>query len=145
MLCEKTLKKVAPAPLAGPFSASLGTRACMGSEAAALQPRTRFPSTTNRVARSILALAGNQPALIRHTETPWASITFSGDRHTITLRFEGTEAISGGEQLIAALPDHEFVIPGKLVADAAVTSADHRCLPHEVLEVTLEILLLDDA
>lgn len=145
MLCEKTVKNAGPAPFIGPLSTSPGATPSTGSRAAALRARTRLPSTANRVARSVLALAGHQPALIQHTETPWASITFSGNRHTITLRFEGTEAISSGEQLIAALPDHEFVIPGKLVADAIVTSADHRCLPHESLEVTLEILLLDDA
>lgn len=144
MLCEKTLKNAANAPISGPFSASLGASTCPVSTAATLRPRMQLPSTTNRVARCVLALAGNQPLLIRHTETPWASITFSGNRHTITLRFEGTKAISSGEQLIAALPDHEFVIPGKLVADAVVTSADHHHLPREVLELTLEILLLDD-
>lgn len=137
MLCETNLKNAAYAPVAA--------APCVKSGFPGGQFRSRPSSGTNRLARCVLALAGNQPALIRHIETPWASITFSGKRHTITLQFKGTDGIAAAEQFIAALPDHEFTLPGTLVADAAVTSADHRRLPHEILYVTVEILLLDEA
>ena len=50
-----------------------------------------------------------------------------------------------GEALIAELPDHEFAIPGQIVADAAITAADHVLAPAPCLTVTCELLLLKDA
>jgi hypothetical protein len=90
------------------------------------------------------ALAGGRAELLRHSEQPWASITFSGARHSAVLAFVGTEAVAAGEDLIACLPEHEFAIPGQLVADAAVTAVTHSALPEPRLEVTIEVLLLED-
>ncbi len=99
----------------------------------------------NRLMAAIMDLCERQAEVLHHKETAWASITFSGKRHEICLRFAGSVAVAAGETLIAALPDHEFTIAGKIVADATVTETDHRLTPDETLEVTLEILLLDDA
>ncbi|MXO64270.1 hypothetical protein GRI91_00650 [Altererythrobacter endophyticus] len=77
-------------------------------------------------------------------EQGWASITFTGSRHTISMRFRGEAAIAAGETLIAALPDHEFTLPGQLVADAAVVAVDHTLLPEPCLCVEAELLLLED-
>ena len=79
-----------------------------------------------------------------HREKAWASITFAGARHTVTLLFASDEAVAAGEHFIAALPDHEFAIPGQLVADAIVTEVDHRLLPAPRLVVTCELLLLEE-
>jgi hypothetical protein len=43
------------------------------------------------------------------------------------------------------LPDHEFLIPRQLVADAAVLSAEHNLLPEPRLLVEAQLLLLEDA
>ncbi|GGC21787.1 hypothetical protein GCM10011371_06770 [Novosphingobium marinum] len=94
---------------------------------------------------AILKLAGPRAELLRHSEKPWASVTFSGTRHTIELTFAGAEAVEAGESFIAALPDHEFEISGQLVADATVTSVDHTGEPAAVLTVACELLLLEDA
>ena len=51
---------------------------------------------------------------------------------------------AAGEMLIAALPEHEFTLPGQLVADAAVARVDHEMLPEPKLTVELELLLLVD-
>ena len=75
---------------------------------------------------------------------PWASITFAGTRHTVSMCFSGIAAVEGGEALIALLPDHEFAIPGQLVADATVIAVDHRVMPEPRMAVTCE-LLLDNA
>ena len=91
----------------------------------------------------ILTVAEGQAELVRHGERPWASATFSGTRHTIVLTFAGTDAIEAGERLIAALPDHEFDIPGQLVADAAVSEVSHSMVP-QGLTVEIEVLLLED-
>ena len=52
--------------------------------------------------------------------------------------------VEGGEALIAALPDHEFALPGRLVADATVSAVDHAAGPPPRMVVTCELLLLED-
>ena len=98
----------------------------------------------DRLRDALLALAEGKAELVAHTERAWASITFEGARHHLQLRFEGGEAIEAGERMIAALPDHEFAIPGNLVADATVVEARHTMLPGPRLTVTCEVLLLRD-
>lgn len=106
--------------------------------------RRRPRSASERLVEALKALAGGHGELAAHHEAAWASITFSGKRHTLRLAFDGALAAEAGERLIAALPDHEFAIPGQLVADATVREVDHRLLPEERLEVTLEVLMLED-
>ena len=92
---------------------------------------------------ALLELAKGEAILLAHAETAWASITFAGARHRLVLAFEGAAAIDAGERFIAALPEHEFDIPGQLVADASVTEVDHRLQPMR-MQVTCELLLLDE-
>jgi hypothetical protein len=94
---------------------------------------------------ALLDLGQGKGELVRHSERSWASVTFSGTRHTVVLAFTGTEAVAAGEALIDVLPDHEFTIPRQLVADAAVVAVDHSALPEPRLEVTAELLLLEEA
>ena len=94
---------------------------------------------------ALLELAQGKAELLRHSERAWASVTFSGTRHTVVLAFAGHAAVSTGENFVAALPDHEFTIPRQLVADAAVLRVDHTMLPEPRLEVEVELLLLDEA
>ena len=95
------------------------------------------------LASALLALAEHRAQVITHGEKAWASITFAGTRHRVTLEFRGGEAIEAGECFIAFLPEHEFTIPGQLVADAAVVEV-HHCLDPAVLTVTCELLLLEE-
>ena len=83
-------------------------------------------------------------AVVSHEERAWASVTFAGARHRVVLEFSGQEAVSGGETLIAELPEHEFTLPRQLVADATVLAADHRLLPEPRLRVECELLLVED-
>jgi hypothetical protein len=108
-----------------------------------LAPR-RKRSPGERLVEALRSLARGHGDVLSHCEASWASITFSGKRHSLRLLFDGVTAAEAGEGLIAALPDHEFAIPGQLVADAAVIEADHRLLPDERLEVLVEVLMLDD-
>ena len=94
---------------------------------------------------ALLELADGKAELVRHSERSWASVTFSGTRHTVVLTFAGTVPVAAGEQFIDALPDHEFTIPRQLVADAAVMRVDHTMLPEPRMEVEVELLLLDEA
>ena len=94
---------------------------------------------------SVLQLAEGKAELVRHGERPWASVTFSGSRHTIALRFAGIAALEAGDAFIEALPDHEFHIRGQIVADAAITSVEQTTLPEPAMLVEAELLLLEDA
>ena len=98
----------------------------------------------NRLLGALHELGDGQAIVLRHEERAWASITFSGTRHTLVLRFAGDAAVAAGEGFIAALPDHEFAIPRRLVADAAIVAVRHALLPEPSLEVECEVLMLDE-
>ncbi|TCM21918.1 hypothetical protein EDF56_101595 [Novosphingobium sp. PhB165] len=92
----------------------------------------------------VLHLAGPRAEFQRHAERPWSSATFSGSRHTIALEFTGRDGLDAGEALIAALPDHEFTLPGQLVADATIAGVDHVAGSPACMIVEVELLLLDE-
>ncbi len=94
---------------------------------------------------AVLELAQGQAELLRHSERAWASVTFSGSKHTVVLAFDGADKVLAGEALIDALPEHEFTLPRLLVADAAVVRVEHSALPQSRLEVEVELLVLDEA
>jgi hypothetical protein len=93
---------------------------------------------------ALLELAEGKAELLRHAERAWASITFSGSRHTVALAFTGAEAIAAGERFVEALAEYEFDIPRYLVAEAAVISVVHETLPEPRMSVEVELLLLED-
>jgi hypothetical protein len=101
-------------------------------------------AATDDLRDALLELAHGQATILAHAEKSWASVTFAGARHRLELLFDGEEAIEAGELFIALLPEHEFDIPGQLVADATVTEVDHRLQPQR-MQVSCELLLLDEA
>jgi hypothetical protein len=117
-------------------------RADLELKAAIRRPRPR--GNWMRLLGQVLKLAGGHGDLVRHDERPWASVTFSGTRHTIALTFAGADAIAAAEAVIERLPDHEFDVPGHLVADAQVREVSHQHLPEQRLSMEIEILLLED-
>ncbi len=112
------------------------------SETTTMPPPRRL-STGERLLRELREQAGPLAEVVSHDEAPWASITFTGARHTVVMRFAGSDAVSDGERFIATLPDHEFRLRSQLVADASVSRVDHEVLPAPLLEVECELLLLD--
>lgn len=96
-----------------------------------------------RLREALFTLAKGQATIVRHDEKSWASITFAGTRHRLDLVFDGAEAVEAGELFMVFLPEHEFEIPGQLVADATVTAVDHRREPPR-LQVSCELLLLEE-
>jgi hypothetical protein len=96
-----------------------------------------------RLAEALLILSGGRGRITRQSEANWASITFAGTRHSFDVVFEGEAAIELGEDFIAELPEHDFAIPGRLVADAEVTKVDHRSAP-PLMKLTCELLLIDE-
>lgn len=104
------------------------------------KPHARGPWL--RLLSEVLRLAGPEVEFLHHAERDWASATFSGARHSIALSFAGTQAVSAGEALIAALPDHEFRVPCHLVADAVIASVEHsQSPPRMTVEVELLVIL----
>jgi hypothetical protein len=118
------------------------TKSALEARAAIYRNAARGPWM--RLLGQVFKLAEGHADLLRHGERAWASATFAGTRHTIALSFEGAMAVAAGERLIAALPDHEFNVPGHLVADATISAVDHTLLPAPRLVVEIEVLLLED-
>lgn len=109
-------------------------------------PLRKLPvGTAGHLRNQLDALAQGHGKVVRHGEKAWASITFEGARHTVEIEFAGGQAVAAGEQFIAALPEHEFAIPGQIVAEATVSRAEHMLLPEPKLTVECEMLLLKDA
>lgn len=106
-------------------------------------PRIR-PTLGERLVAAVTKLAGERAEVVSHKETPWASVTFTGSRHSVVLRFDGWEACDDGENFVADLPDHEFTLPRVLVADATVVRNEQALLPEPAMEVEVELLLLDN-
>ncbi|GGB86955.1 hypothetical protein GCM10011494_01590 [Novosphingobium endophyticum] len=92
----------------------------------------------------VVALGGPDVEFLRHSERPWSSATFTGARHVIALAFTGRIAVDCGEQFIAALPDHEFTLPGQLVAEATIAAVEYENGPEPRMTVEAELLLLED-
>ena len=107
-------------------------------------PRVRR-TDADRLRAALSDLHAHRGQVLTHTEKAWASITFAGTRHSLAILFAGEEAMDAGEEFVAALPDHEFAIPGQLVADAGVVEVEHRLLPEPRLVVRCELLLLEES
>ncbi len=105
------------------------------------RPRRKGPR--EKLAEALVALANDHGTITSHSEKTWASITFAGTRHRVEIVFEGEDSVEAGECFIVFLPEHEFAIPGQLVADAAVVEVDHVLAPPRMV-VTCEILLLEE-
>lgn len=133
------LTEVPTCDLAGPWSADADFE--IKSAAALYRPRRTL---ADRVRSALGKLAAGRGHIISHEEKAWASITFSGTRHQVVMEFTGIDAVVAGEELIERLPDHEFTIPGHLVADATITAVDHQFGPLERLEITTVLLLLEE-
>jgi len=107
-----------------------------------IRPRQSRPWL--QLVNAVVALAGGTARLLRHSETAWASATFSGARHAILLEFAGDQGAAAAEIFIAVLSDHEFTLPGRLVADAAIVAVDQVMVPERRVTVEAELLVLDE-
>ena len=134
--------------LRDPFAHILGDFGTIEVKSGPLLGLTRFQrprrSLADRVRSGLLEITAGAGTVLGHEEKAWASITFSGTRHEVVLEFCGAEAVAAGEELIERLPDHEFTLPGQLVADATIAKVDHRFGAMERLEVTAVLLLLEE-
>lgn len=93
----------------------------------------------------IRALRGqaNAAGVTMHVEsiacTPWASATFVGTQHRLTI---AADPVPGLREWIDALPEAEFVVRGHVVADLAIERIE---TIGEGALVTIAVLTLIDA
>jgi hypothetical protein len=101
---------------------------------------SRGPDVLARLSHALIASAPAPMAIGAATSVEWASATFAGARHRITLRSRPTER-DAFDAWIAGLPAAEFVLRDSLVADVTVVAV-RRAGPAAV-EVDLEVLTVD--
>ena len=92
--------------------------------------------------RALLARAGVECDRILLTEfrsVDWNSLTFSGERHVVSLRIPGPDAELVASRLIDGLDEAEFTIPGQIVADIAALDRPERS-PDGSLSLKIEAL-----
>lgn len=86
------------------------------------------------------ALVANGPDLriCRHVTQDWASVTFGGARHCLTVEVPAGPAL---DRWLASLPEADLPIRGHLVADVEIIAIAHL---GEVVRIDLEILTVID-
>ncbi len=87
------------------------------------------------LANQIEALVGDRAIVTLQRERLWASITFAGTRHSLSVEWAGVADLAAVENLANALPVHEFAIPGYFIADILVTEQSAARLLVEALSI----------
>lgn len=90
----------------------------------------------------VMMLAGNGARLLQSGVTPWASATFVGARHRLTLVMTGRDAMARARTLAKAAPDHEFAMAGHFVADFGVEAMREALDARDEVEVVMDMLAL---
>jgi len=102
---------------------------------------SRGPDASTLVERALVASAeaADCPVTIPASDVQrWASATFVGARHMLTL---ATQTSPQSDLWLAALPEAEFVIRGHLVADLTVTRIARN---GDAVTAELEILTVEE-
>jgi hypothetical protein len=85
--------------------------------------RLRMSPAAANLLRALIARAGvphDRILLTDVTSTDWQSLTFTGERHHLSLRVPGPGSEDVVERMCGGLEDAEFSIPGQLVADITI-------------------------
>jgi hypothetical protein len=77
------------------------------------------------------------------TSRNWASVTFSGARHTIAFSLEGKGADEAADAFVAGMADAEFDLHGHIVADLAL-AGDERSAAGDRVQLRIEALTVED-
>lgn len=94
-----------------------------------------------RAARPFFAGLAVAEELISH---PWASITFSGARHLLTLQIEGEGAGAAADMFLDGLEEREFALRGHIVADIVVAGQE-RSPGGRAVRLAIEALTIESA
>lgn len=102
---------------------------------------SRWPDLTTQIERALVrsaADAGIVLAVATASATSWASVTFTGARHRVTIAASASPLL---DTWLAGLPEAEFRLRGHLVADLAIVGEARSGDP---VEVALELLTVED-
>ncbi len=102
---------------------------------------SRGPDAATLLERALSTSAADAGCLIRIAAadwTRWASVTFTGARHLLTLEGEASPAL---EAWLVALPEAELVLRGHLVADLGVESMRR---VGDAVTVVIEVLTVEE-
>ena len=102
---------------------------------------SRGPDAATLLERALIAGAAAAGCLVTMTEadlTRWASATFTGARHMLTLAGTRSPAL---ERWIAGLPEAEFALKGHLVADLCVEAVRREGAD---VRIMLEVLTVEE-
>ena len=75
--------------------------------------------------------------------TDWRSLTFTGERHHLSLKVTGLDSARVVERMCAGLDQVEFSIPGIIVADIALVGSPRRA-PDGATEIIVEALTVSE-
>ena len=81
------------------------------------------------------------PAVGHIVSCPWASITFSGERHRVELTFGGPDAGAAADTFLDGLSEREFPLRGHILIDIACVR-DTR--GEDYVRLTLEALTVEE-
>ncbi len=96
----------------------------------------------SRTLHATFATFGGEVEVEALESRSWASVTFSGARHTLRLGLSGGGASEAADRFLSGLTEAEFELKGHIVADMALVS-DRRDDGGRVL-LTLEALTVED-
>jgi hypothetical protein len=87
-----------------------------------------------------VAQAGLIGTVLSSSNAPWASATFQGTRHLVTLQLHGADTAAGSDGFADTLPETLFAIPGHIVADITVDEREDRplCVIFQLSALTIE-------
>jgi len=72
---------------------------------------------------------------------PWASVTFTGERHRLTLTLTGPEAEATADSFLKGLGEREFPMRGHILIDIACVGDERR---EGNVRLTLEALTVEE-
>ncbi len=99
------------------------------------RPGARQRDPGSSIADQIRVLAGGRVRVILARERPWASITFTGTRHSFVVERTDATTPDDMENLARALPEHEFAMRAYFLADILVTNRSDCRLLVEALSI----------
>ena len=77
------------------------------------------------------------------TSRNWASVTFSGARHTVAFSLEGEGAGAAADAFIGGMAEAEFDLRGHIVADITLAGDERSAEGHRV-DLRIEALTVED-
>ena len=95
-----------------------------------------------RLARALVApiAAFDCIASVETDSRPWASVTFTGEQHSLAIRLSGPDAGAAADALLDGIEEREFALPGHIVISIAAAG---RAQTDSAIGVKLEALTIE--